>query len=192
MPQSQTAAIPRHKEEEEKKTKKKKKKKKSRNRTNVRKAPRLALSSPSEVIASLKGLKNARTKHRHKTNRLKYKLQSNKEKDLHRDHRLRTVSRINCMKYARIYSIYDNCDRQSTLWRSDKSIGILSGQTGFKAHVMRDLFFQLCFILVFRHSCRKTELFDPCLIHWLRHVYTNALHKCSIFTLLSNLNAKGH
>ena len=33
-----------------------------RNRTNVRKALRLALSSPSEVIAKLKGLKNIRTK----------------------------------------------------------------------------------------------------------------------------------
>ena len=39
-------------------------------RTNVRKALRLALSSPSEVIAMLKGLKNTRTKWhkvRHKT-----------------------------------------------------------------------------------------------------------------------------
>ena len=34
----------------------------STNRTNVRKALRLALSSLSEVIAILKGLKNARTK----------------------------------------------------------------------------------------------------------------------------------
>ena len=34
----------------------------STNRTNVRKALRLALSSPSEVIAILKGLKNTRTK----------------------------------------------------------------------------------------------------------------------------------
>ena len=33
----------------------------SANRTNVRKAPRLALSSPSEVIAMLKGLKNTST-----------------------------------------------------------------------------------------------------------------------------------
>ena len=44
----------------------------STNRTNVRKALRLALSSPSEVIAMLKGLKNTRTKWhkvRHKTNR---------------------------------------------------------------------------------------------------------------------------
>ena len=45
----------------------------STNRTNVRKALRLALSSPSEVIAILKGLKNTRTKwhtERHTTNRL--------------------------------------------------------------------------------------------------------------------------
>ena len=34
----------------------------STNRTNVRKALTLALSSPSEVIAMLKGLKNTRTK----------------------------------------------------------------------------------------------------------------------------------
>ena len=34
----------------------------STNRTNVRKALRLALSSPSEVTAMLKGLKNTRTK----------------------------------------------------------------------------------------------------------------------------------
>ena len=34
----------------------------STNRTNVRKALRLALSSPSEVIAMLKGLKNTRKK----------------------------------------------------------------------------------------------------------------------------------
>ena len=43
------------------------------NRTNVRKELRLALSSPSEVIAILKGLKNTRTKwhtERHTTNRL--------------------------------------------------------------------------------------------------------------------------
>ena len=45
----------------------------STNRTKQRKALRLALSSPSEVIAMLKGLKNTRTKWykvRHKTNRL--------------------------------------------------------------------------------------------------------------------------
>ena len=57
VPQSQTAALPRHQEEEETD-----KSKKSTNRTNVRKALRLALSSPSEVIAILKGLKNTRTK----------------------------------------------------------------------------------------------------------------------------------
>ena len=50
--ESQTAALPRHQEEEETST----------NQTNVRKALRLALSSPSEVIAMLKGLKNTRTK----------------------------------------------------------------------------------------------------------------------------------
>ena len=51
VPQSQTAALPRHQEEEETENSK------STNRTNVRKALRLALSSPSEVIAMLKGLK---------------------------------------------------------------------------------------------------------------------------------------
>ena len=48
-----------------------KKKRKPTNRTNVRKALRLALSSPSEVIAIVKGLKNTRTKwhtERHTTN----------------------------------------------------------------------------------------------------------------------------
>ena len=34
----------------------------SASRTNVRKAPRLSLSCPSEVIEMLKGLKNTRTK----------------------------------------------------------------------------------------------------------------------------------
>ena len=52
VPKSQTAALPRHQEEEETD-----KTKTSANRTNVRKALRLALSSPSEVIAMLKGLK---------------------------------------------------------------------------------------------------------------------------------------
>ena len=45
----------------------------STNRTNAGKALRLAISSPSEVIAILKGLKNTRTKWhmvRHTTNRL--------------------------------------------------------------------------------------------------------------------------
>ena len=56
VPQAQTAALPRHQKEEETE------KKTSANRTNVRKALILALSSPSEVIAMLKGLKNTRTK----------------------------------------------------------------------------------------------------------------------------------
>ena len=45
----------------------------STNQTNIRKALRLTLSSPSEVIAILKGLKNTKTKWhmvRHATNRL--------------------------------------------------------------------------------------------------------------------------
>ena len=54
VPQSQTAALLRHQEEIDNQT--------SANGTNVRKALRLALSSPSEVIAMLKGLKNPRTK----------------------------------------------------------------------------------------------------------------------------------
>ena len=54
-PQSQNAALPRQQEEEE--TDKSK-----QAQINVRKALRLALSSPSEVIAMLKGLKNTRTK----------------------------------------------------------------------------------------------------------------------------------
>ena len=64
VPQSQTAALPRPQEEEE--TDKSKQGNRqiqtSTNRTNLRKALRLALSSPSEVIAILKGLKNTRTK----------------------------------------------------------------------------------------------------------------------------------
>ena len=59
MPQTQAAALPRHEEEEETQNHT------SANRTNLRKALRLALYFPSEVIAML------------------------------RDHRLRTVSRIN-------------------------------------------------------------------------------------------------
>ena len=55
VPQSQTVALPRHQEEEETD-----KSKPSTNRTNARKALRLALSSSSEVIAMLKGLKNTR------------------------------------------------------------------------------------------------------------------------------------
>ena len=57
MSQSQAATLPRHEEEEETD-----KNQTSANRTNVRKALRLAISSPSEVIAMLKGLKNTRTK----------------------------------------------------------------------------------------------------------------------------------
>ena len=52
MPQSQTAAFPRLQEEEETD-----KTKQAQIEQNVRKALRLALSSPSEVIAMLKGLK---------------------------------------------------------------------------------------------------------------------------------------
>ena len=56
VPQSQTAALPRPSEEKETD------KSKQAQGTNVRKALRLALSSPREVIAILKGLKNTRTK----------------------------------------------------------------------------------------------------------------------------------
>ena len=56
VPQSQTAALPRHQEEEETD------KSKQAQRSNVRKALRLALSSPSEVIAMLKGLKKHKNK----------------------------------------------------------------------------------------------------------------------------------
>ena len=52
MPQSQTAALPRLQEEEETD-----KHQTNANRTNARKAQRLALSFPSEVIAVLKGPK---------------------------------------------------------------------------------------------------------------------------------------
>ena len=55
--QSQTAPFLRHQEEEETE-----KKQRSANRTNVQKTPRLALSSPSKVIAMLKELKNTRRK----------------------------------------------------------------------------------------------------------------------------------
>ena len=57
MPQSQAAALPRHQVEE-----KNRQNQTSANRTNERKALRLALSSPSEVIAMLKGLKNTKRK----------------------------------------------------------------------------------------------------------------------------------
>ena len=57
VPQAQAAAFPRHQEEEETD-----KTKQCANRTNVRKALRVALPSPSEVIAMLIGLKNIRTK----------------------------------------------------------------------------------------------------------------------------------
>ena len=64
VPQSKTAALPRHQEEEETDKPKQaqiEKKKKKKKKKNVRKALkaklRLALSSPSEVIAMLKGLK---------------------------------------------------------------------------------------------------------------------------------------
>ena len=60
MPQSQTAALLRPQEEEETD-----KSKQAQNRTNVRKALRLALSSPSEVIAILKGLKKHKDKMTH-------------------------------------------------------------------------------------------------------------------------------
>ena len=65
VPQSQTAALPRPQEEEETD--------KSKQAQIEQKALRLALCSPSEVIAILKGLKNTRTKwhtERHTTNRL--------------------------------------------------------------------------------------------------------------------------
>ena len=52
MPQSEIAALPRHQEEEENRQNQT-----STNQTNVRKALRLVLSSPSEVITMLKGPK---------------------------------------------------------------------------------------------------------------------------------------
>ena len=52
VPQSQIAALPRHQEEEETD-----KSEQAQIEKNVRKALRFALSSPSEVIAMLKGLK---------------------------------------------------------------------------------------------------------------------------------------
>ena len=56
MPQSQTAALPRPQEEEETDQSKQ-----AQIKQTYEKALRLALSSPSEVIAILKGLKNTRT-----------------------------------------------------------------------------------------------------------------------------------
>ena len=55
----------------------------SSNRTNARKALRLAFSSQSEVIATLKGLKNTRTKRhkaRHTTNRRRINHKATKSK----------------------------------------------------------------------------------------------------------------
>ena len=57
VPQSQAVTHPRHK-----KGRDNGQKQASANQTTVRKALRLALSSPSEVIAMLKRLKNTRTK----------------------------------------------------------------------------------------------------------------------------------
>ena len=57
MPQSQIAALPRHQEEEVTD-----KSQQAQIEQNVRKALRLALSSPSEVIAMLKGLKKHKNK----------------------------------------------------------------------------------------------------------------------------------
>ena len=57
VPQSQAIALPRHQEEEEID-----KSKTSNNQINVRKALRLAISSPSEVIAVLKGREDTITK----------------------------------------------------------------------------------------------------------------------------------
>ena len=57
VPQSQTAVLPRPQEEEETD-----KSKQAQTEQTYEKALRLALSSPSEVIAILKGLKNTRTK----------------------------------------------------------------------------------------------------------------------------------
>ena len=57
MPQSQTAALPKHKEEEETD-----KTKHAQIEQTYKKTSRLAFFSPSEVIAMLKGLKNTRTK----------------------------------------------------------------------------------------------------------------------------------
>ena len=70
----------------------------STNRTNARKALRLALSSPSEVIAILKGLKTQEQNDTRKDTQQiapQNKPQSNKEQDQHRDHRPRTAGRAN-------------------------------------------------------------------------------------------------
>ena len=55
-PQSQTAALPRHQEEEETDTTKQTQIKQTTKNTQI------SLSSPSEVIVMLKGLKNTRIK----------------------------------------------------------------------------------------------------------------------------------
>ena len=39
-----------------------------------------------------------------------------------------------------IYSISDNCIRESTLWLSGQSIGFLSGQTGFESQNKQEIF----------------------------------------------------
>ena len=72
-PQSQAAVLPRHQEEEETRA----------NQTNVQKKTlRLALSSPSEVIAMLKGLKN-KIKKKKKENKKK----QNKKKTTKKKHK---------------------------------------------------------------------------------------------------------
>ena len=47
---------------------------------------------------------------------------------------LRLSALADYTKLLNIYSISDNCVRGSTLWLSGKSIGFLSGRTGFESH----------------------------------------------------------
>ena len=67
--------------------------------TNAREAQRPAPSSPSEVITMLKGMKNREDKGHEKT--LKYEAPRSinhkaiRNKEQHRNHRIRTVSSIN-------------------------------------------------------------------------------------------------
>ena len=73
MPQSQAASRPRHQEEEETD-----KIQRSTIRTNVQKALRSALSSPSEVIVMLKGKQTKKTKQKEKQQQHKNKITQGK------------------------------------------------------------------------------------------------------------------
>ena len=107
------------------------------NQTNVRKALRIALSSPSEVIAMLKGLKNTRTKlHnvRHKAN-FTLSPDATLNTEIHKNSvRIKAPNSVNASKRKHKNQINHNettdartknCNRKNALERSvDKLLGV--------------------------------------------------------------------